>query len=575
MMFEMNLARTGERILHGVVRAVALWMGALGLAGTASAQDVLWDHIGNGVRAPEPERFEVIGDLTGDGLPEIIWSSDVMAQILPSEGGNAIKSHIYQEFNWGFSSNYPNGLCNVGDLDGDGIEEYTISAAGFSTATSHWAGKVFVYSGATLQVISSIYLGNQSEFFGAFVLSLGDINADGDEDFGIVAGDCLLRVYHGPNWTYVREHCSPVRSPVGDLNGDGYDDYALGDGGYGPWAGGDFIGQGKADVISGIDGSVLLTVVGTTAYELLGGVTGPAGDWNGDGIVDLVVGAGGYEDFGPEGLYVFDGSDGSILHYFGGAHYATRASYFAHSAHSGHDVNGDGVPDLILGAPRHPWRQFIGQYPDTVVRGSAFVFSGATGSLLWEMQGDHKGQRLGGKVQFIDDFNSDGFADFVVMSSNYDLTPGVLNDGPHAGRLTVYAGASGDAVPVCAAGPNSTGSSARLWNTGPISVEQNRFELALSDLPPSHLAIVVHGQLTPPHPFGAGELCLGTPLSVLGMLVSPGNGNFVRLPVDLESSPFTDGGNVLLAGNRWAFQALYRDQGVRNTSNALDVTFVP
>jgi hypothetical protein len=62
---------------------------------------------------------------------------------------------------------------------------------------------------------------------------------------------------------------------------------------------------------------------------------------------------------------------------------------------------------------------------------------------------------------------------------------------------------------------------------------------------------------------------------MLGMLVSPGNGNFVRLPVDLESSPFTDGGNVLLVGDRWAFQTLYRDQGVRNTSNALDVTFVP
>ena len=97
------------------------------------------------------------------------------------------------------------------------------------------------------------------------------------------------------------------------------------------------------------------------------------------------------------------------------------------------DVNGDGVPDFIVGA----WRDDpAGGGTDA---GSAYVFSGADGSLLYQVTGDSASDFFGNSVSIAGDVNGDGRADFIV---------GVILDDPagggsSAGSAYVFSGVDG------------------------------------------------------------------------------------------------------------------------------------
>jgi len=99
-------------------------------------------------------------------------------------------------------------------------------------------------------------------------------------------------------------------------------------------------------------------------------------------------------------------------------------------------------------------------------------------------------------------------------------------------------------------------------------------------MPQAKAAFLIHGQLVPATPFGQGELCITTPIQRLATVVTGTGGppdapSSASVKIDLRQPPFTNGGNTIDPGDTWAFQFLYREGGVRNTSNALAVTFVP
>ena len=207
------------------------------------------------------------------------------------------------------------------------------------------------------------------------------------------------------------------------------------------------------------------------------------------------------------------------------------------------------------------------------------MFSGATKELLWRRRGTVAGERSGTRVKLIDDHNSDGLADWMVMGPLYDDGTGTF---PHEqGRVTIFAGASGDAVAHCASGANSLGLEAKLRGGGPISVRENQFSLQLRDMPQAHTALIVHQRsLVPASTFGLGELCVKAPLGYLGFVTtstesSPSDPGQASLAIDLGATPFGSVSNPLQPGDSWVFQVLYREQGQRNTSNALEVVFVP
>ncbi|HEV8323971.1 MAG TPA: FG-GAP-like repeat-containing protein [Myxococcota bacterium] len=201
-----------------------------------------------------------------------------------------------------------------------------------------------------------------------------------------------------------------------DFNGDGYDDLVVGafDAPLGAGPTGEayvfFGGPGAFDAVA--DG----TLVGAGTYEQFGSSVAAAGDLNGDGFGDVVVGAGNSSVDLVQGgrAYVYFGGSGSSfdtvpdgilsgLVLYGGLGRAVAAAG---------DVNGDGFGDLIVGAPNVR----DGLYPS----GRAYVFFGGLGptfdttaDLTFAGAGS---MELGHTVAAASDVNGDGYDDIVVGS---------------------------------------------------------------------------------------------------------------------------------------------------------------
>ena len=150
---------------------------------------------------------------------------------------------------------------------------------------------------------------------------------------------------------------------------------------------------------------MLYTFTGKASNDLFGQAADGAGDANGDGYADLVVGAVGEDANGIDSgaAYVFSGRDGSVLHKFGGSFAKAR---FGGAVSGAGDVNGDGFADVIVG----------GQ-PDNGTpqpNGHARVLSGADGAVLFDFIGTPVTSRLGCAVDLAGDVDGDGVGDLVV-----------------------------------------------------------------------------------------------------------------------------------------------------------------
>jgi len=182
-------------------------------------------------------------------------------------------------------------------------------------------------------------------------------------------------------------------------------------------------------------------------YDQFGSALASAGDVNGDGYDDIIIGAHGF----PSG----DGPLGKAYLYAGGAEglaespswTATGASYdyeFGISVSGAGDVNGDGYADVLIGAYGYP--------EQTTRQGAAYLYGGSASGLsadpVWSVTGESAGDRLGNAVSGAGDVNRDGYADFLIGAYG---TPG----GAYQGQVTLY---YGSAQGVSATGSAPTGS---------------------------------------------------------------------------------------------------------------------
>ena len=96
------------------------------------------------------------------------------------------------------------------------------------------------------------------------------------------------------------------------------------------------------------------------------------------------------------------------------------------------DLDGDGVNDFIVGV--------IGDDAinnATYYAGLIKVYSGATGALIFENNGDQPGDRLGRAVAGLGDLNGDGVPEVAAGAANTDL------NGSESGTVRIYDGATG------------------------------------------------------------------------------------------------------------------------------------
>jgi len=369
-------------------------------------------------------------------------------------------------------------VSTMGDVNGDGYSDVVIGAPDFDGGETD-EGKVFVYYGSAGGLSTTAGWtaeGNQAgAHLGAGVSLAGDVNGDGYGDLVVSAPDYddaqadvgAVYVYLGssnglsatPDWTAVGDQASArfggaVRL-AGDVNGDGYSDIVIGAPDYDAGSadtGKAFVYQGSA---SGLGGTPDWTAAGDQTAAYFGAAVAGAGDVNSDGYADVIVGA-PYYDNGEtdEGrVFVYHGSSAGLS---ASANWTAEGNQagasFGTAVSPAGDVNGDGYADIIVGAPAYD----NGQTDE----GRAFVYHGsATGlgaSAAWTAESDQAEAHLGAAVGTVGDLTGDGYADVVVGIPEYD---GGQTD---EGRLYVYAGSASGLSSACVWALESDQTGARL-----------------------------------------------------------------------------------------------------------------
>ena len=331
-------------------------------------------------------------------------------------------------------------VSGAGDVNGDGTPDLIVGAPRDNNNGEN-SGSARVLSGSDGSILYTFDGDSAGDNFGDSVSGAGDVNGDGTPDLIVGApgdgnnGDLSgsARVLSGSDGSVLYtfngdkafDQFGGSVSGVGDVNGDGRADLIVG----AITDDNDVENSGSARVLSGSDGSILYTFYGDSEFSLFGFSVSGAADVNGDGTPDLIVGArNGVRNDGVQAgtARVLSGSDGSVLYNFGGD---SSRDHFGDSVSSAGDVNGDGTPDLIVGVPDDDINGSSS--------GSARVLSGSDGSILYTFSGDSSRDFFGSSVSGAGDVNGDGRADLIVGAASDD------NNGSNSGHARVLSGIDG------------------------------------------------------------------------------------------------------------------------------------
>jgi Ca2+-binding RTX toxin-like protein len=368
----------------------------------------------------------------------------------------------------------------VGDINGDGIDDFAVASQSASAGSGVNSGAVYVIFGKTgatrtnidLSALSAsdgfVIIGDAAtDFFGRSVSGAGDVNNDriddliigapGGDDGGPSAGEAYV-IYGRTGATRANidvtsltatdgfivignlddERAGTSVSGAGDINGDGIEDFIVG----APYSddGGNIVGKayvlfGKAGAtrpnldMSTLSASDGFFIRGIIPGNIAGDRVSNAGDVNGDGIDDLIIGGYRAGGGGSGAAYVIFGRTGATRSNIDLATLSPNDGFtisgdalgdqFGRSVSNAGDVNGDGIDDLIIGADR-------GDDGGTDA-GEAYVILGRAGTTRSDIdvtslaasdgfiiRGDSTGDRAGRSVSAAGDVNNDGIDDLVV-----------------------------------------------------------------------------------------------------------------------------------------------------------------
>ena len=377
------------------------------------------------------------GDINGDGIDDIIIGAPFAS---PSGNRDAGQSYVIFGSRKGFSASFNlsslngsngfaiNGIAvgdssggsvsAAGDVNGDGIADIIIGARQASAHGAASAGQSYVIYGSRNGFSPSINLGSLNgsngfaingikrlDYSGSSVSGAGDINGDGIADL-IIGASTRAAILSGANQSYV----------VFGKRG----------------------GFGASFDLSSLNGSNGFIINSIGLADGLGTSVSGAGDINGDGIADLVVGADradpngrinagqSYVIYGSRGgfsasfnLSSLNGSNGFAINGIAGRN-LTDGDHSGSSVSGAGDVNGDGIADLLIGAygadangKRAPGQSYV-IYGSRSSFGASFNLSSLNGSNGFVLNGIASGDDAGQAVSGAGDINGDGIADLII-----------------------------------------------------------------------------------------------------------------------------------------------------------------
>lgn len=364
-----------------------------------------------------------LGDTNGDGVNDYVVSALGIGPFFEGGGyvfsgatGDLLRTLIVGDGQialggWSLSS--------AGDINNDGRDDI-IMGRPFSGVDVE--GYALVFSGATGQIILTIQGIQESELTGYSVAGVGDVNADGFDD--VIVGSPYYRAFTGYKAGRIVVHSGADGSHLldwfsvggakfgyavtglGDVNGDGSPDVAVG-----------APGIGRVYVLDARNHHAIRTLTGSVSQQF-GKNMANAGDVNGDGVNDLLVGSNLI-------AYLYDGASGQMLRLF--------ASGLSTAMAGAGDVNNDGFDDVILG---DSWGGVSGD-------GRVEIRSGIDGGLLRLYTGVIAQDTIGPSVATLGDINGDGHADLLIGASRAHGDYGAAYVLQGSGNsLTMVAGAN-------------------------------------------------------------------------------------------------------------------------------------
>jgi hypothetical protein len=323
---------------------------------------------------------------------------------------------IYQLGGAAAGDQFGEAVAGVGDLDGDGMADFVAA----SLKGAGGKGYVRAYSGATGVLLYEITGTAAGEAFGQALCDLGDLDGDNRSELlvgaplatGTASGSGVAHVLSGKDgsrlWSLsgvsADDHFGWSGASIGDVTGDGVPELAVGA------VDDDNAGNssGSVRVVNGATGAELFTVSGTGGSQLFGWAIAPAGDQDGDKLPDFAVGAPRFTASSFAGyVRVLSGKDGALIRQIDGALAADR--FGAALANMG-DVEGDGLDDLLVGAPQ----------PTGGKNGYVELHLAAGGPPLVQASGDSPNDRFGAAVAWIGDADDDGYPDLAVGAPGDD-----------------------------------------------------------------------------------------------------------------------------------------------------------
>jgi len=414
--------------------------------GLSSAPD--WTWIG-----PEADALagEVAGagDVNGDGYSDVLVGAWGLDGAVADEGGAVLffgsTSGPGATPDWTVtsgqaSSNFGLNLAGAGDVNGDGFADVLVGAESWDAAWSD-QGRAFLYYGSASGPSSvpdwTGEVDQQGVHFGYWMTGAGDLDGDGFADLAVGGYGYMASAINGgaafvylgsptgpgsePDFTSEPDQSGEMRGPVGaagDIDGDGYGDLLVGAYQYDDGEN----SEGAAFLYLG--GQSLLAdeaewfAYGGMGAAYMGASVAIAGDVDGDGYDDVYTGVEGYSD--PENregaVFVYPGSPDGPVDVPWTAQSDTPVAWLGRGGDAAGDVNGDGYADVIGGA-------FY--YEDAfATEGAAFVYQGSPTGMdstpAWTATGGQLDARFGYSAAGAGDVNGDGYDDVVVGAYMYD-----------------------------------------------------------------------------------------------------------------------------------------------------------